>query len=136
MSDSLFRPMDPEELKAWRRDLPKGWRREVGTIYSNAPKVTPHDGDEAFVERPARPKPMEGRQAVEAVYRDTMDWLRRVGVDEAARQLVASGRASHLSIEEAKSQIDSLLRKDALASVERVYAREGRNRAVILDGRA
>lgn len=132
----LFRPIEPDELREWRRNLPKGWRREVATITSNAPKNTPHVGDEAIVERPARPRPMEGRQAVEAVYRDTMEWLRRVGVDEAARQLVASGRASHLSVDEAKAQIKGLLEKDARASVERVYAREGRNRAVILDGRA
>lgn len=135
MSD-LWRPVTRDELKEWRRNLPKGWRREVGTIYSNAPRVTPHEGDSAFVERPAPPKIMEGKEAVAAVYADTMAWVNRVGVDEAALQLMAADKASHLSFEEAKAQIKALAEKVSRASVERVYAREGHNRAIIVDGRA
>jgi hypothetical protein len=134
----LWRPVSADDVKRWRSNLPAGWRRETSTIRSNAPTAHAVDGDTAFLEPPAQPKPMEGRAAVDAVARDLLEWV-KAGKDSEAvkakvRQVKAAGGLQHLSDDEAAQQLVDLAVKMARESVERVYAREGRNRPVSIDG--
>src|SRR3990167_4224697 len=127
----------PDELKAWRRTLRKGYRREINTASRNLPR-TDAEGDIAVMERPAPTKIRDARDTMESVAKMMMDWFlsgtREQHLARAKLMKAMNPGLAHLSDEDLIRDAQSLFRKLAQESAEQVYASQGWAKPVRLDG--
>jgi len=140
----VWRSVNQEEINAWRkkvkRDLatkPKGsivYEYDTGRTQGLAPATTTASGDAIF----EMPKPLgirDPRDTIDVLIKGTLDWVRSGTQDDLrqrVKQLQKAGKFSHLSLDEAVSQIAALVEKMAKADAERVYAERGYGRPVQL----
>lgn len=134
--DDLWIPLSREEVRTWRKQLPRGWRRETTTEHRRiAEQARTHDGEQAelTVQKPVKPR--EGRETVAIVARDILEWA-RANPDlmmERVRFLKQQGQMEHLTDDEAVAQLSALAEKLARSSAERVYSIQGYNTPVRLE---
>ena len=144
LEPGVWRSLNQEQIKQWRkkvkRDLatkPKGsimYEYDTGRTQGLPPAVTTASGNAIF----EMPKPLgirDPRDTIDVLIKGTLDWVRS-GTQDDLRQRVKmlqkAGKFSHLSLDEAVSQISVLVEKMARADAERVYAERGYGRPVQL----
>lgn len=126
-----WQPIAPDEVKAWRRDLPKGHRREVNTAHTVGLDQADSEGDAAFVDKPPPPVIDDPRAVVAALKEMAIKWA--TSSRENAALTIKLMRASnpeafrHRSDEELLDLIVNHYEQKIQEVTEQVY-RDSRNR--------
>ncbi len=139
----IWRSVNQTQIKDWRKKVrddlatkPKGSIRyefDTGRTQGLGEADTNLAGD-AVMEQPKPLGIRDARDTVETLIQGTLDWVREAGSKDELRRRVAilqhSGKMSHMSLDEATSQMYNLAEKLAVADAERVYNERGLNRPV------
>lgn len=125
MSD-LWRPIGRAAVKAWRKNLPKGWRREDAPYVRDLPAVQ-SEGDVATVDTDTPVGQYEARETIDRLVADIIQWAQSdpKTLIPKVQQMKKAGGLSHLTDEEAARQLHDLAVKLAADSTERVYKQRG-----------
>lgn len=139
--DEAWRPLP--DVRAWRKDLPKGHVRRVGNSYSLIPnaEVVHSRGDDVTIARDYTPRRyVEPSEVMDKLVVGMLAELNRIRqIDESL--FMARVRAwkaqipgwSHMTDEDAAAQIGELARKLAAVVAEPAYKQAGKVRTVNLD---
>lgn len=141
----VWHPMSETEIKDWRKQarekvaaggrvVPgrggvirgRGGSLEWSTAHTDQAVFTEAEGNAATVDPPPREKGrLEAREAVEAVMKSYLDWAKEDPDAFLARvrQLQAAGEMTHLSAEEAATQLYEMAERIARDDVERAFQR-------------
>lgn len=147
MSKSGYAPgsiveLSSEELKEWRRTLPKGSVRTVDTGVRNLTPVDRSDGDNAVIRREAETRRsfVEPTEVMAKVIGPMLeDLMRTKAKSESAfldrvRNLKVLAGWEHMTDEECATQLEGLATKIAAIVAEERYKALGKLRPVNMDG--
>lgn len=142
MSKSGYAPgtivdMTPEDIRDWRKNLPKGSVRTVDTGTRNLTPVSFADGDTATVARDYTPRAyVEPLEVMAKVVGPMLsDLMRTKATSESAfldrvRNLKALAGWEHMTDEDAASQLEGLATKIAGTIAEERYKLAGKVRPI------
>ena len=140
-SDNPWEPMNGQQVRDWRRNLPKGYRRQpIVTMQRADMTADSDDGQTALVEsEPKAPiKPAMPRDVAEEVY--GMVWgavsESRESLQKYARILRSSYPEQYgtMSDDEIKADIERHYRQTARAIVEDLYRDKGYDKGNTIGG--
>ena len=125
--DDLWVPVSREQVRDWRKNLPKGWRRETDAVHRPMDERVEAQGDQVTLTSSRPTKPKEARDTVAEMARDIAAWARS-NPDrfmERVKFLKQQGQMDHLTDEQAANDLLALAEKLARDSARRVYEVQG-----------
>jgi hypothetical protein len=128
--------LSPQELREWRRKLPKGWQRAVSPALSAPRPPAETVGDKAG----ALEVPITRRQGPVEAHKQVLDGMRRNAFrsredfQAAVRQLRkwSPGLIAHLTDEQAAQQLEDQWDRSVREAVQRVYRQRGRGDELVI----
>jgi hypothetical protein len=123
-----------EELRSWRKRLPRGWRRAVSKplVLSQPSAPVERTGPDGAVLETPKPKPLTPAQTYDAVLTHVLLNAKKSREDFQAmiRQLRTWNPTliAHLTDEQAAAMLETEWKRKVQEAVARVYHKQGRGR--------
>lgn len=133
-SKSLWTPITEDEVKEWRRDLPKGHMREFNTAHTTLPQDDVDvDGDEVTVSTPKVQQIAQAappREVAEEIFGQVWKWAtKNPDAFKLMAQIVRNSypaEYSHMSQDELEAKIKEHAEAAARKATEQVYEKYDR----------
>ena len=133
-ADRLWTPISQEEIKRWRKRLPKGWVREFNTATTVGLEPADPDGDDRVAfEKPSAKvtQPLPPRQVADDVFGQVWEWASKNRDNfRLLAQIVRHNNPSafgHLTDDQLAEHLEQHAREAARKATRTVY-QDSRNR--------